>query len=388
MAFDVKFRPIKETLKTICLIILIAFTCHGGQTYASPIKEAQYITDKMIVEIARKTLDGNRLFGQVGRDPLEKRSVEVRTWLESMGGDNWYKNYLVRFGAPTGVNELKTATLIGLFERQLGYYYVRNFPVSTESMTVLWCNGPNSEKNPTMKAQCALANRNAAMAFNDAQALAKFRSLAEWFLLNHVDGRWEWSIDLPSRDLKAPWISGLTQSQGISVLLREYQLGNDPRYLAVARQALDWLKKPMEGGGLSKKMQKGVFYEEYPSTAKPSHVLNGHMWALFGIWDFYRVTHDKVAKLMFDEGVLALRAELPKYDVDCWSVYSQDNQVDMVTGAYQQFIIEQLRVMYAITSDSIFNVYAEKWGKCLAQDEHFIHIAARDFLKSSPNIPK
>ena len=388
MQQDVKLRTIKETLKKLCLVFLVTSMCQGGQTYASPIKEAQYISDKMIVEIARKTLDGKQLRGRTGRNQLEKRSEEVRTWLESMGGDNWYKNYLERFGAPTSVNELKTATLIGLFERQLGYYYVRNFPVSTESMTVLWCNGPNFEKNPTMKAQCALANRNAAMALNDAQALAKFRSLAEWFLLNHVDGRWEWSIDLPSRDLKAPWISGLTQSQGISVLLREYQLSNDSRYLAVARQALDWLKKPMEGGGLSVKMSKGVFYEEYPSTAKPSHVLNGHMWALFGIWDFYRVTDDIVARKMFDDGVLALRTELPKYDVDCWSVYSQDNQVDTVTGAYHQFIIEQLRVVYAITSDSIFNVYAEKWGKCLAEDELFIRIAARDFLKSSPNLPK
>lgn len=101
------------------------------------------------------------------------------------------------------------------------------------------------------------------------------------------------------------------------MLLREYQLSNDPRYLDVAAKALEWLRKPMEEGGLSVKMSKGVFYEEYPNIAKPSHVLNGHMWALFGIWDFYRVTGDKVARKMFDDGVLALRAELPKYDVDC-----------------------------------------------------------------------
>jgi hypothetical protein len=305
-----------------------------------------------------------------------------------MGGDNWYRNYLNRFGAPSSAEELTTATLIGLFETKLGYYYVRTSPVSTESTTVLSCNAPNFERNPTLKAQCALANRNAAMAFNDAQALAKFRRLAEWFLLNHVNGRWEWSFDLPSRDLKAPWISGLTQSQAISVLLREYQLSNDPRYLDAATKALDWLRKPMEKGGLSKRMPKGVFYEEYPNIAKPSHVLNGHMWALFGIWDFYRVTGDKVAKKMFDDGVVALHSELPKYDVDCWSVYSQDNLLDTVTGAYQQFIIEQLRVMHAITSDPLFNAYVEKWERCLADDELFIRIAARDFLKSNQKLKK
>lgn len=317
MQQDAKLRTIRETWKKLCLVFLVASMCHGGQTYASPIKEAQYITDKMIVEIARKTLDGKQLPGQAGRDQLEKRSVEVRTWLESIGGENWYRNYLKRFVAPTSVKELKTATLIGLFESRLGYYYVRTLPASSASMTLFSCGSKNFEKSPTLKALCALENRNAAMAFNDAKALAKFRSLAEWFLLSHVDGRWEWSFDLPSRDLKAPWISGLTQSLGISVLLREYQLSNDPRYLDVAAKALEWLRKPMEEGGLSVKMSKGVFYEEYPNIAKPSHVLNGHMWALFGIWDFYRVTGDKVARKMFDDGVLALRAELPKYDVDC-----------------------------------------------------------------------
>ena len=106
------------------------------------------------------------------------------------------------------------------------------------------------------------------------------------------------------------------------------------------------------------------------------------------MWDFYRVTGDKVAKKMFDDGVVALRSELPKYDVDCWSVYSQDNLLDTVTGVYQQFIIEQLRVMHAITSDPLFNAYVKKWERCLADDELFIRIAARDFLKSNQKLQK
>lgn len=378
-----KLKAITDAVNKLFLWFLLTLTCHGGHVYASPIKEVHYISDKIIVEIAKRTLDGKRISDRADRNPLEKRSVEVRTWLESMGGGNWYKGYVKRFGAPTTVAELKVASLIGLFDSKLGYYYVYTLPASTESMTALSCSAPNFEKNPTLKAQCALANRNAAMAFNDPQALAKFRSLAEWFLTNHVDGRWEWSFDLPSRDLKAPWISGLTQSQGISVLLREYQLSNDKRYLYLAGKAMEWLRTPINKGGISNKMVKGVWYEEYPNIHNPSHVLNGHMWALFGIWDFFRVTGDKVAKKMFDDGVLALRTELPKYDVDCWSVYSQDNRLDTVTGIYQQFIIQQLRVIHAITLDPIFNGYAEKWEKCLVEDELFIRIVARDFMKSS-----
>ena len=391
-----KLRGLHGGFSKLSLALLIALTCYGGQTYASPIEAAQYITDKQIVEIAIRTLGSNKPRGRAGQDQLEKRAVEVRTWLESVGGGNWYRNYLKRFGSPISVEELKTATLLGLFESRLGYYYIRRLPASIKQMTVLSCEVSsndrqvflNFENNPTAKAQCALAYFDAARAFNDSAALNAFRSRAEYFLLNHVDGRWNWNFDLPSRSLKAPWISALTQSQGISVLLREYQLSTDPRYLDAAKKALEWLKKPTKKDGLSVKMGKGVFYEEYPNIENPSHVLNGHIWALFGIWDFYRVTGEQFAKSMFDEGVLALRSELPKYDVDCWSVYSQDNRVDFVTGAYQQFIIEQLRVIHAITSDPIFNVYAEKWGKCLVEDELFIRLAAREFMKSNPSPQK
>lgn len=383
-------------MKSFSFMLLLALIAHAEHAYSSPIKEAQYITDRMIVRIAANTLSSKDRSYHPDRDELEKRSIEVKSFLDSMGGTNWYRNYLNRFGAPISVEELKTATLVGLHEKKLGYYYIRRLPASIESMTVLSCKASsndrqvflNFENNPTAKAQCALAVHDAAIAFNDTAALQEFQNLAEWFLLNHVNGQWQFGFDLPSRDLKAPWISALTQSQGISVLLRKYQLSNDQRYLDVATKALQYLRKPLEEGGLSKKMSKGVFYEEYPNIKKPSHVLNGHIWALFGLWDFYRVTGDEVAKKMFDDGVLALRTELSKYDFNCWSVYSQDNSLDWVTGAYQQFIIEQLRVVSSITSDTFFDNQANKWEKCLVEDELFVEIVARDFLKTSSSTNK
>ncbi len=74
MEYDTKFRAIKDTLKKLCLVFLVASMCHGGQTYASPIKEAQYISDKMIVEIARKTLDGKQLRGRLAGINLRKEA--------------------------------------------------------------------------------------------------------------------------------------------------------------------------------------------------------------------------------------------------------------------------------------------------------------------------
>jgi heparosan-N-sulfate-glucuronate 5-epimerase len=108
------------------------------------------------------------------------------------------------------------------------------------------------------------------------------------------------------------------------------------------------------------------------------------MWALFGIYDYYRVTGDRLAKQMFEEGISILKADIHKYDVDEWSVYAQTNHTDFVIGVYQQFINEQLRVLYAITGDVIFNKYANKWDNSLKNDHLFIKLVAREFLKTNP----
>nr|WP_251702004.1 D-glucuronyl C5-epimerase family protein [Pseudomonas boanensis] len=246
------------------------------------------------------------------------------------------------------------------------------------------CNGPNFATSVTQKAFCALGNWDSARAFNDSEALVKFRELAKLFLDTQKDGKWEWGFDVPARNQKAPWISGLSQSLGISILLREYQLSADPAYLEAARKALLWMEKPISDGGIAVRKSNGVWYEEYPDANDPSHVLNGHMWALFGIWDFYRVTGDEGAKKMFDEGISIMKYEIDRYDVGYWSVYAQTNRTDMVNGAYQQFIIEQLRVLYAISGVQEFEEIADRWSLSMTKDSMFVQNAAAEFMKANP----
>ncbi len=248
-------------------------------------------------------------------------------------------------------------------------------------MTKAWCVASASI---TLKAWCALYNRDAAAIFNDYGALGRFRASAKWFLDNQKEGKWEWAQDVPLRNIKAPWISGLTQSLGISILLREYQLEKKQAYLEAAGNALAWLGKPIKDGGVASRQDKGTWYEEYPDAENLSHVLNGHIWALFGIWDFYRVTRDPAAKQMFDDGVLAVERELEQYDVSDWSVYARTNEVDLVPGQYQQFIVEQLRVLYAITAIGLFRDTAVRWEDSMRRDTLFVHLAAADFLKANP----
>lgn len=347
-------------------------------SYAFP-AESRSLNDRIIVEIARQVIAQRGSTSDPA--PLDATSIDVRKWLLSIGGDTYFKNYLDKFGYQIGAGRALTAALIDLSNKNLGVYYIHAAPISSDTMTKDSC-AASMEDSITLRGFCALGNRDAALLFSDRAALDRFRTLARWFLDNQKDGRWEWSVGVPLRNQKAPWISSLSQSLGISVLLREYQLDNDSAYLAAAGRALSWMRKTAGEGGVSLIRPVGVWYEEYPDESNPSHVLNGHMWALFGIWDFYRVTRDPVAKQMFDDGVIALKAELDRYDVGYWSVYAQTNRVDMVDGNYQHFIIEQLRVLHAITAIELFKETADRWEKAMRNDELFIHNAAREFLKA------
>lgn len=229
---------------------------------------------------------------------------------------------------------------------------------------------------------CGLANWNAFLLTKDKKYHDAFIEWADLFVRTQHDGKWEWSFDLPSRNLKTPWISGLTQSLGVSLLLRAYQSTHNERYLQAAIKAFQWLKRPISSGGVAILGDGGTWFEEYPDAGNPSHVLNGHMWALFGIWDYFRVTGDPTAKKMFEDGTRVIKTNIDKYDVGYWVVYAQTNRVDNVKGNYMAFIIQQLKVLYAISGDSFFDKYSRKWEKYQKEDALFIHMAAENFLKS------
>lgn len=336
------------------------------------------LPEGVAMDIALRTLPASET-PFTGR--AQERAAQVRAFVESMGGEAWFGGYQERFGPPSTIEEYKVANLSNVFGTDLGHYYLHSRPVSTHALTVLSCNTPDPD-NRTSLAFCALGYWDSMLAFGDANSRKQFLLRADKLLREQTDGRWDWASDLPSRNLKAPWISGLTQSLGVSVLLRAYQLVGDDAYRAAATAAFRWLAVPISEGGVMAPVASGSWFEEYPNAAAPSHVLNGHMWALFGIWDYFRVTESSEAKDLFESGIRALEGNLRFYDVSGWSVYSRDNEVDFVTGAYQQFIVEQLRVLETISGSKLLAAYRSLWECSLQQDGLFVHLAANEFSKA------
>jgi heparosan-N-sulfate-glucuronate 5-epimerase len=121
--------------------------------------------------------------------------------------------------------------------------------------------------------------------------------------------------------LDPPWASGLVQGEGASLLVRLHIQTGDADLAAAARLAIRPLTTATEHGGLCANLDGHPWPEEYP-TEPPSFVLNGAIFALWGLRDVAVGLGDATALHDFDAGVDALAASLARYDTGFWSLYS------------------------------------------------------------------
>jgi heparosan-N-sulfate-glucuronate 5-epimerase len=223
--------------------------------------------------------------------------------------------------------------------------------------------------NPIAIAQWGLANYNLYCQTGDDAPWQKTLKAADWLTTNleqNSDGLWVWNhhFDWDYRDpLKAPWYSGLAQGQGISLLLRTQSRAGSEKYQRVVDQAFVALTRPIaEGGVLFEDEEKNLWIEEY-LVNPPTHILNGFMWALWGVFDYWLASKDATAKQIFDRGVETLVHNLARFDTGYWSLYEQSGtRLKMLASPfYHQLHSVQLRVMSKLTGDARFAAVAERW---------------------------
>jgi hypothetical protein len=223
--------------------------------------------------------------------------------------------------------------------------------------------------NPIAIAQYGLGNYNLFRRTADAARCTKFLQVADWLVDNlepnpHGLSVWNHYFDWEYRDtLRAPWYSALAQGQGISLLVRAHLLSNGPRYLAAAERALASFFQPVAEGGVAFTDDHGdLWFEEY-IVSPPTHILNGFIWASWGVYDYFLATRDSSAQALFARAVQTLTRNLDGYDLGFWSVYEQSGtRLPMVASPfYHQLHIVQLRLMHRLTGQVEFLRVADRW---------------------------
>jgi len=223
--------------------------------------------------------------------------------------------------------------------------------------------------NPIAIAQWGLGNYNLWCRTESDGRKNKFLAASDW-LRSHLEknsfGIWVWNhhFDWEYRtELKAPWHSGLAQGQGISLLVRAYCETGDRGYFEAAERAFTGFLKPTTEGGVSFTDNRAdLWFEEYV-VSPPTHILNGFIWAMWGVYDYFLATASSSVRLLFERAVRTLERNLDSYDLGFWSLYEQSSlRIPMVASSfYHQLHIVQLRIMAFLTHKQVFARYAARW---------------------------
>jgi heparosan-N-sulfate-glucuronate 5-epimerase len=196
---------------------------------------------------------------------------------------------------------------------------------------------------------------------------------------------WEYSEAVPKYDLHPPWHSAMAQGQIASVFVRSHIRHGDEDDARRARAAL----QPLLDGGESTvtTTDAGPVLEEAPSVPA-SHILNGWVYALWGLWDVALALDHADARTLFEQSVSALGELLPRYDTGWWTRYSlyPHRLPDLAKPFYHRLHVDQMQVLHELTRDERFSEAAVRWrsydtpsnrSKALAQKLVFAAAGAR-----------
>jgi len=244
-----------------------------------------------------------------------------------------------------------------------GYYDNKGIPMLDYHGSV------GLQYNPIAIAQYGLGNYNLYCRTGEESRKSKFLNVADWLVENFESTPfgtrvWYHHFDWEYRDiLKAPWHSALAQGQGLSVLVRAHMETRNNSYLEAARDAFDTFKRDVKEGGVIYTNSNGNIWFEEAIVDPPTHILNGFLWAAWGVYDYFLYTGDKEADRLFKQSVRTLKENLSEFDAAFWSLYEQSGtRMKMLASPfYHSLHIVQLKVMHRLTGNPIFKHFADKW---------------------------
>lgn len=172
---------------------------------------------------------------------------------------------------------------------------------------------------------------------------------------------WPYAVAVPKYGLRPPWHSAMAQGQIASVFTRAFGLTRDTRYAALARAAVHTLLPPSP---LVSTTPSGPILEEAPSTPA-SHILNGWIFALWGVRDVSLALDEAAARRLYRSSLSALREMLPRYDVGWWSRYSLFPHAlrDLAKPFYHRLHVDQLQIIGRAENLPEFTERAERWRR-------------------------
>src|SRR5581483_324092 len=173
--------------------------------------------------------------------------------------------------------------------------------------------------------------------------------------------RWAYPIGIRKYHLEPPIYSAMAQAQIASVFVRAYLAGAGQHHADIAVAAVQPLLAA-GGSDLVSLTPDGPVLEEVDSSP-PSHILNGWIYSLWGLWDVALGLGHDAARSMYEASLDCLRSTLDRYDVGWWTRYSlyPHRVPDLAKPFYHRLHIDQMEVLHRLTGVEGFGATAQRW---------------------------
>jgi len=173
--------------------------------------------------------------------------------------------------------------------------------------------------------------------------------------------------------MSAPWYSAMAQGEALALFVRLGEVTGNSEYEYLAHATFRSLEPTtaaaLSGAGRWVAYVDGdgcYWLEEYPMSV-PTHVLNGHMFAIVGLYDYAR-THreDLQAERLLRAAIWTVKDKVAEFRVPLQpSRYSLKWAGQR--GDYHSVHIRQLRELSEITGDRFFSNAAEAFASDYTQ---------------------
>ncbi len=287
---------------------------------------------------------------------------------------------------------------------ELGPYYVEWQP-GTEAYGEDWAVAPRDADgviltrrglyHPVRIAQFGLHSHARFVDTGDAAARAGFMAQARWLAANQrsragVAGCYVYDFPNPHYGVGAGWISAMAQGEAISLLLRAAVLERSETMLDAAVRASQPFRCTIEKGGVVFRSSYGDAFLEEIAAAPASHILNGHIFALWGLLELQSAQSQAWLRELVAQATLTLRRRLQLYDAGYWSYYSllgtRAGFRNAAVLKYHAFHIAQLRVTAALVGDPYFAGVADRWQRYADSPPCRIRVMANTIAGLAPRL--
>jgi len=278
--------------------------------------------------------------------------------------------------------------------RVLGYYYgnfekgIRAEEFDEADVVCLHKEG-KKYYNPCQVAEYAIIRHDKYLLTGEEKYKRSFKKQLDWLkreavIASSVGVCWQYHYD--SGPERAPWCSAIAQGVAISALLRGYQLFDAREYLELAIQGFRFMHLPVEQGGFRFSDEDyDLWYEEDNFR---HHILNGHIYALLGIYDLYRVTGKEEYLECFEKGLYSIKERINDFDLGFNTKYDKYNPYP-ANNSYHFTHITLFKILYRISGDPFFEKRYRRFEEYVSKRYYrflsFIYILAlviRDRIKS------